>query len=72
MGGSRTRPFGKADCGRIEADLLTDVNANDPPLEEPDVDEPDETEDDTYGPYFMWNPPWSPYEAADQLGSGDN
>jgi hypothetical protein len=42
-----------------------------PLLEEP---EPDDAEDDggEYRPYFVWNPPWSEYEAADQVGSGEH
>jgi hypothetical protein len=34
--------------------------------------ESDDVEGDEYEPYFAWNPPWTEYEAADQVGSGEN
>jgi hypothetical protein len=39
-------------------------------LEEPERD--DDVETDEYAAYFAWNPPWSEYGAADQIGSGEN
>jgi hypothetical protein len=27
---------------------------------------------DEYEPYFAWNPPWSEYDAADQVGSDED
>jgi hypothetical protein len=29
----------------------------------------DDNESGEYVPYFAWNPPWSEYDAADQVGS---
>jgi hypothetical protein len=41
----------------------------DPLLEEP---EPDNIEDDDGEPYYVDHELWTEYEAADQVGSGEN
>jgi hypothetical protein len=50
---------------------LTAVNGE--PQDERDADDLDAPSDDgQYTPYYVDHEPWTEYELADQLGSGDN
>jgi hypothetical protein len=48
------------------------VTFTEPLLEKPEPDDSENDDDGEYRPYFAWNPPWSEYDAADQVGSGEN